>query len=69
MIAFLLGATILGFGLYFLSLFFQLNRIDQKIDDALKDVEVFMLKEFGEISPDSILKNSENESSNESSKS
>ncbi len=55
MIAFLLGATILGFGLYFLSLFFQIQRIEKDIDNTLKDVEVFLLKEFGELSPGSIL--------------
>ncbi len=49
MISIVLALAILGMGGFFLMLFFQFQRIETKLDEALKDVEVFMLKEFGEI--------------------
>jgi hypothetical protein len=59
MLALLLTLAIVGLGSFFLVIYFQFQRIENKIDNAVKDVEVFMLKQFGEVSPDSVGQNGE----------
>ncbi len=52
----LMGFVLFGFAMYLGSLYFQLNAMHQRLDDSLKDMEVYLLKEFGEVSSDEILR-------------
>jgi hypothetical protein len=45
----ILGGAILVFFLYFLTLFFQIQGMENRLDSALKNVEICLLKEFGEV--------------------
>ncbi|MDC3250091.1 hypothetical protein OAU52_00520 [bacterium] len=46
----ILGGAIVVFFLYLLTLFFQIQGMENRLDDALKNVEICLLKEFGEVS-------------------
>lgn len=46
----ILGGAIVVFFLYLLTLFFQIQGMESRLDDALKNVEICLLKEFGEVS-------------------
>lgn len=45
----LLGLAIFGFFLYLATLFFQLHAMQTKLENCLRNSEVFLLKQFGEV--------------------
>lgn len=49
--ALLIGLLMLAFLAYYLHLFFQLNRSERRLHDALTDVEASMLQQYGRPKP------------------
>lgn len=56
----ILGLALIGFFLYLSTLFFQLYGMEKRLDDCLRNAEVYLLKQFGEITTEQIAQRQEN---------
>lgn len=62
----LLGLALVVFFFLLANLFFQINSMEKRLDDALKNAEIYLLREFGEVTNDAILKSGSGQSNNRS---
>lgn len=51
-LVFLLALVLFAFTILLFSIYFQFNRMENKMDDVVEQVEVYLLHEFGEIRTD-----------------